>query len=662
LIFLTEIAFACETQRMIVLDEPAVALADRFHEGAIDEAERAAHPVLARWHRVHRAGHVAESTAEPVGTSDVDLAERRERLRAVFREESSLLAPITEQLAAQSLLAILADPSGVILETRGGGEFLDAAARVRLVVGAHWSEGARGTNAIGTAIVERRAIGVVGRAHFETSNHGLFCYATPIRDAYDDVVAVVDVTGAVSRHDAAVALAVRAVGSALENALFTRELARSDAGGASVVEALVKSSREPALLVDARGGVRAINDGARQALGLSPRSPSPLDATRVFGVDARSLFGMATRATEAMTFETERARFRVAFDPVLGPDGRPVSLLIRLSPLAAPRAVARPTRPARAATIASPAFDAILGSDARLLAAKATAARLARTTLPVLLLATTGTGKELFARAIHAASPRASKAFVALNCGALTPSILESELFGHAPGSFTGASARGAEGKLASAHEGTLFLDEIAEMPAATQAALLRVLDDGVYFRVGESAPRSVDFRLVCATCRDLPALVESGAFRRDLFYRIHGGTLTLPPFVERTDKVELARALLAQLATKQGVPVPELDDDAIAWIEAHDWPGNVRELKTAMTYALAMCEDGLVGRCDFPEPILGASAPRAMAPPSAPARRRDELLRDAASDAMRAANGNISEAARNLGVSRSTLYRLLRH
>jgi transcriptional regulator with PAS, ATPase and Fis domain len=278
------------------------------------------------------------------------------------------------------------------------------------------------------------------------------------------------------------------------------------------------------------------------------------------------------------------------------------------------------------------------------------------------LLAETGTGKELFARALHAASPRADGPFVALNCGALAAGVLESELFGYAPGAFTGALRGGSVGKLGAANGGTLFLDEIAEMPDALQAALLRVLDDGVYHRVGDNRPSRADFRLVCATCRDLPALVEQGAFRRDLFYRVHGGCITIPSVRERDDRVFVARGLLARLAAP--APPLELTADAEAWIAEHDWPGNVRELKTALVHAVAMSGGEPITRACFPRVLVARpGGGRSAVGPGAPlsARSRDDVLRDAVREAMRASQGNVTEAARRLGVARSTIYRSLR-
>ena len=300
---------------------------------------------------------------------------------------------------------------------------------------------------------------------------------------------------------------------------------------------------------------------------------------------------------------------------------------------------------------AEAAFDAIAGDDPQIRAAKERAARFARSDLPVLLLAETGTGKDLFARAIHEAG-RSGRPFIAINCGTLPAELLESELFGYAPGAFTGARARGQEGKLAAADGGTLFLDEVAEMPPALQALLLRVLEDGSYSRIGEVQQRSTRFRLVCATCRDLPALVEAGAFRRDLFHRINGAILELPPLRARTDLPALVTALLAAAAREQGTPAPTVAPAALEALCAHDWPGNVRELKMALRYALVLADGGTIDPHHLP------ALHRSPGLPQARARRQAEA--EALASALAQAKGNLSEAARILGVARTTLYRMI--
>jgi transcriptional regulator with PAS, ATPase and Fis domain len=299
-------------------------------------------------------------------------------------------------------------------------------------------------------------------------------------------------------------------------------------------------------------------------------------------------------------------------------------------------------------------FGAIVGSDPAIVAARTQAARFADADLPVLLLGETGTGKELFARAIHAAGARASQPFVAVNAGALTGTLLESELFGYGPGAFTGAAPGGRMGRLEAADGGTLFLDEIGEMPQQVQAMLLRFLDDGRFYRVGESAERHADVRLVAATNRDLPALVADGRFRSDLFFRLRGVVVRLPALRDRVDRRELAEVLLERIAREQRLPrAPEFSPAALAWIDGHGWPGNVRELRTALEYALVFAAGA--SRLELWHLPLERSDPQPGRKDLLSSVERDTLLR-----ALEHARGNLSAASRELGVARSTMYRML--
>jgi transcriptional regulator with PAS, ATPase and Fis domain len=300
------------------------------------------------------------------------------------------------------------------------------------------------------------------------------------------------------------------------------------------------------------------------------------------------------------------------------------------------------------------AFATIVGSDQAIVAARHQAARFARTDLPVLLLAETGAGKEIFARAIHAGSVRAPHPFVAVNCGALTGTLLESELFGYGPGAFTGAAPSGRTGKLMAAHGGTLFLDEVGEMSLPAQATLLRFLEDGTFYRVGEASEGHADVRLIAATSRDLPTLVTQGRFRSDLYFRMRGVVLRLPRLSDRTDRRELTLALLEQIARTRGLPKPlGVSRAALEWIERYDWPGNVRELRTALEYAVVLAGDA--PRIELWHlPIDEAKVLHE------PGDLRAAAERSALLQALDQSRGNLSDAARSLGVARSTLYRML--
>jgi transcriptional regulator of acetoin/glycerol metabolism len=609
--------------------------------------------VRERWARALRLGLRPQSHGYPAGTSDADLNERRERLDDALREERDLLEPIVAQLATDSRVVIVADREGVILSTRADRHGIDPVARARLVAGARWGEETRGTNAIGTAIAEGRAVAVIGAAHFEERNRGIFCYATPIRDAYGELVAVLDVSGPLESHDPSIGASVQTAGLAVERALRAMAYGDRRSGAFAAIERLVHRTSGPELLVEATGVVRVVNLAARAALTLD--DGQTLTCERALGISFAELVAAAAQRG-GMRFETREGTWRIAVDPIAGAGDRTLAVLVHFTAEHVERAPVSPPQPSRATSPAPPAssaFAAILGQDPGLVEAKHLAARFASTSLPVLLLAETGTGKELFARAIHEASDRSSRPFVAVNCGALSPALIASELFGYSPGAFTGAARTGSEGRIGAAHGGTLFLDEIGEMPDALQAALLRVLDDGFYQRVGETRERRAEFRVVCATCRDLPAMVADGRFRSDLFYRIRGAYVTLPALRDRSDTVWLAERLLEKLAP---APAPRLSREAARWIGAHPWPGNVRELKSAVVHALALCDAGSIGVEHLPR-SLPAAPVRARAEPTT----RREIVRDAIDAALGACAGNVSEAARRLGVGRGTIYRAVR-
>jgi DNA-binding NtrC family response regulator len=287
----------------------------------------------------------------------------------------------------------------------------------------------------------------------------------------------------------------------------------------------------------------------------------------------------------------------------------------------------------------------------------------------VLILGETGTGKELFAQAIHANGPRAAEPFVAVNCSAIPGTLLESELFGHEKGAFTDARTS-KPGLLEVADRGTVFLDEISAMPLELQGKLLRFLETREVRRVGGLRTTQVDVRILAAANRDLRRLIEAGEFREDLYYRLAVIPIELPPLRERgSDLLLLSRHFLSTLAASYGLEEPELTRDALATIEQHPWPGNVRELRNGIERALLLCESGAIR----PEHLALAETsslvvrrpglsgdPGGDSPLPFPA-TLDELERAAARAMVDRFGGNKSEAARRLGITRSRLYRILR-
>jgi two-component system response regulator HydG len=364
-------------------------------------------------------------------------------------------------------------------------------------------------------------------------------------------------------------------------------------------------------------------------------------------------FGTVDTAVEAMKLG--------AVDFVQKPFFRD-ELLMRVKSVADRRQLARQVdllqRQARPAV---PTLDALIGDSAPMQRVKDLILRAGSAPGTVLVTGETGTGKELAARAIHAVSPRAAGPFVALNCAALTDSLLENELFGHARGAFTGAAGARA-GLIEHATGGTLFLDEIGTMPAAVQAKLLRALEAGEVRRIGENDARRVDVRFVAATNADLQAAVDGGSFRSDLFYRLNVHRIHLPPLRERPGDIErLIAFFLAQTGGAAGVT--GLSDAAQQALGAYDYPGNVRQLEHIIQRAVAVARGPVLETADLPEELFASrqADPQSSAADGSVAAARERAEREMIVATLARNNGEVSATARELQVSRTTLWRLMK-
>jgi transcriptional regulator with PAS, ATPase and Fis domain len=340
---------------------------------------------------------------------------------------------------------------------------------------------------------------------------------------------------------------------------------------------------------------------------------------------------------------------------------QPVALRHEPAPAAARRPVERPAEDRTS-------LDALDTGDPRLSQALSRAKRIVGKEIPLLILGESGVGKEMFAKAFHAAGPRRSGSFVALNCAAIPENLIESELFGYVGGAFTGARREGYTGKIQQASGGTLFLDEIGDMPLNLQARLLRVLQERMVTPLGGAKSIPVDISLVCATHHQLPTAVKEGRFRQDLYYRVNGLSVTLPPLREREDIRQIVAGIVAQEAPA-GRRL-RVSEDAFELFERYPWPGNIRQLQNVLRVAVALLDDHeiCIGPEHLPEElhaydeIEAPSALQAAASPAAGASPAslDQIELQAVERMLKECKGNVSAAARALGISRNTLYRKL--
>lgn len=623
----------------------------RFFSGAPGAEQALALPIIRSWTRCAERGLPVGGRLKAEPLTQGELSVRRERYEALRRRCRPELEALHLSASAAGGIVILTDPTGLVLDTVGSADFADRAAQVALRPGVSWSEADSGTNAIGTALIERRGIEVRGAEHYAEPHGILTCAAAPIHDPFGELVGLLDLSGpSAVPHLHALALVELAVGQ-VEHRLFE---------GAFPGRDVVRFHADPSFLGTAREGVLVFEDhrlvaANRPGLALLGLGWDALGARRFSELFEGSL-GRPGDARRART-----------------PNGAVMLRLERQSPAPVRAAPAPVAAPAPAVAPAGPSFDAETEQ------ALGRAIRLMNAGVPVLIQGETGSGKEVFARQIHARGPRAAGTFAAVNCAALPEGLIESELFGYEDGAFTGARRAGFKGLFREADGGVLFLDEIGDMPLGLQSRLLRVLQEREVTPLGGGKAVKVDFALVCASHRDLKMLVEHGSFRADLYFRIAQYTVTLPPLRSLADREALVERLWREMAGP-GPDAPRLSPDCREVLARHTWPGNFRQLTGVLKVLLALAEPGeTVGPEALPadvratdlratdlrspaQPPAASMLPASQAADPAPGLSGDlgSVTRAAMDAALKECDGNISRAARRLGIHRSTLHRHL--
>ncbi|WP_323614079.1 sigma-54-dependent Fis family transcriptional regulator [Pseudomonas putida] len=565
-------------------------------------------------------------------------------LRTLLEHNRLLVDAVTPELdylvsrQGKGGIIILGDAQANVLAIEGQTHVLNREGLRDLHPGSCWSEALRGTNAIGTAVVEGRPTLINCGEHYLDRLSPFSCTSVPLRDPHGQVIGVLDITreGAMAQPQDGLTMLMLAAGN-IESRLF----------GLCHPEQLVlafhcrpqylNSAWHGLLALSLDGEVLAANDNACQLLQV-PRQG-------LIGRRSSDLLGERSPAFIARLWQGGVSSVQTA-------KGEFFFRALQLPRHGQVNASVAPGKPVQAAKTL--ALEALAGGDARLARNLRMARQGLANGLPVLLLGETGTGKEVVARALHQASPRVDKPFVAVNCAAIPEGLIESELFGYREGAFTGSRRGGMVGRLMQAHGGTLFLDEIGDMPLALQARLLRVLQERRVAPLGAADEQDIDVALICATHRDLKRLVHEQHFREDLYYRVNGVSVRLPALRERDDLTVIIEGLLAKAGAKDVRPDPALT----ALLEGFDWPGNIRQLEMVVRTALAMREEGeQLLTLDHLTDCLLDELTSAGAPSSSLKDNELELIREA----LARHQGNVSAAAQALGVSRATLYRKLK-
>ncbi len=607
-----------------------------FERGSVPGAD-VPKTILQSWQRCRRLGLPAETppSIEPIPDARLrEMRERNERLWRLARAELDMLSSDTD---ASGSIVVLTDDTGWVLDAAGHPQFLDRAGRVSLLPGTCWNEAQVGTNAIGTAIVERRPVEVRGSEHYRATHGILTCNATPIHDPYGHLIGVLDITGdSRAQHLHALGLVRMAVAN-IEHRYFDDGIDGCE---------LLRLHRDPALLGSTREGLLAFRAGKLVAANRAGLILLDLQRDDLGRATYESLFDDALsllRRDGVLRDRFGRALFGRADEG--GHTLRSVVPALPLRGLPAPA----PARP-QARQSDAPLFDAALS------AALQRANRVLDAELPVLIVGETGTGKEVFAREVHRRCARHAQPFVAVNCAALPEGLIEAELFGYAEGAFTGARRQGNPGLLRQANGGVLFLDEIGDMPLALQPRLLRVLQERELSPLGGGKPVKLDIALICATHCDLETAIAERRFRADLYYRLAHHIERLAPLRDAEDLAAIVTALWSRMAQNR-----TLADESLHALAAHPWPGNWRQLVACLRTLVALNDDGARIDTDaLPDYLRKSKTDAARSPLAGGIASLDALEATAMRETLAACHGNVARAARMLGVNRSTLYRRL--
>jgi transcriptional regulator of acetoin/glycerol metabolism len=601
------------------------------------------------WLRAKDSLRIDPATLRPGSIETTDALQERCRWDEVFGIVLPVLRDFAGRLDLSDHALAYFDREGWMLSIDGDPRVLERLEEIYFHPGTNWAEGSAGTNGPGTALAEGRPVEVFASEHYIAAWQQWSCAAAPIRlFGVPEPIGIVDITGPwdVRRRQALVV--IQAIARAIQERIQAATSVRDE-----VVRYAFRAAHEVGdalIAVDARGRVIALNDAAARR--------------KIVGPGALPL-GMRDTITQAFRGS---AQGEVS---LVSPDGLPIVASVVRHENSAVGAILRVLESGGTHRIRKPLspsarydFSNIQGRSKALAEAVRLARAAASNELPVILSGESGTGKELFAHSIHAASNRRAGPFVPVNCGGLPPQLIEAELFGYEAGAFTGAKREGNIGRCELADGGTLFLDEVSELPPSAQTALLRVLQEREIVRLGGFTPRMVNVRVVAASNKPLEEEIRAKRFREDLYYRLNVLSIPIPPLRDRKGDVPLlAQVFLIEAEAGMQKGKLEFAPDALEALSVYAWPGNVRELKNAVMRASATAPQALIRARDLL--LTGNKATTSEASNQAANTSGQETSRSFDRDellaAISACDWNLAQAARQLGISRMTLYRWIK-
>jgi transcriptional regulator of acetoin/glycerol metabolism len=601
-----------------------------------------------------------QEVKRPNAVEQADLQARRERLGVLLGIARIEMEALGKLIKHSEYSIMLTDRDGVILSYVGDTGFSATARRSGFREGVMWSEREMGTNGMGTCLTTGRSVVIHRTDHFLAQNTALTCCAAPICDMRGELLAALDISGASNNPQSHTLALVEMAAQNVENRTLLSACKDLHLVRFHRCPEFVSTPGEGVLAFDDQGVIRGVNRSALTLLGQ--RSHEAVCGERVEQTLDTSLATLMRLAgqrgyrAEALSPKVSQRRWFATVH----------------APVEAPRRTQVPVGDVGGTPEVRGSLECLHSADPAMMQNVEVLRRVIDRDISVLLLGETGTGKGYCARAIHNASNRADKPFVTVNCAAIPETLIESELFGHKAGAFTGAARDGGVGRILQANGGTLFLDEIGDMPVTLQTRLLNVIEDREVMPLGGSKVVSVDVRVISATQHHPLDLIAKGQFREDLYYRLNGITVRLPPLRQRTDSAELIYKLLRAESGGAGI---EIEPALLERLVHHAWPGNVRQLRNVLRTMLALRAADRLTLAEFNEEWLAGGAqedaPRAESDAATDA-DGESVLSGAERDALRrmleSCQWNVSAAAARLHISRRTIYRkihrhgLLRH
>ncbi|HCH1964794.1 sigma-54-dependent Fis family transcriptional regulator [Vibrio parahaemolyticus] len=565
------------------------------------------------WIRSEQAGLKQRRRPEDIRVTPATLQDRRHQLNFLLETVTQFALPLFNQLFAHSdSRLILTDADGVIIGSWGQPKFREKLTEIALSSGACWQEKVKGTNAIGTAIIEAKPVSVIGDQHFIQHHRFISCSANPIFDHLGHLIGVLDITSEQKKHDFSTQVLVQNMVQQVENQLLNLIPQGHIRVDLACEKGLLNSGWQGIIIANEDGQILAHNQVASQLLAQQ----------NVIGQSLEHILSIQS-ADHPFVFKTK--------------------------PLTDKKVKSRSVT----------ASNDLHYGDSTVEHCWQQVNRVIDKDISLLILGETGVGKNEFVKALHKNSQRKTGPLVSVNCGALPKDLVESELFGYVAGAFTGANSKGYQGKIRQAHKGILFLDEIADLPLEAQSRLLHVLQDKTVLPVGSNQSVQVDTQIIAATHKDLDSLVSDGLFRQDLYYRLNGLIIELPRFEERDDKQQLIENIHRRHAESEQQLCPHL----LSLLLSYSWPGNLRELDSLIKVSALMAQgEETLDLAHVPthlsKKLSQAQDVKTAAEPTLKLRAtvEDKLLKT-----YQANQGNISKTSRMLGVSRNTIYRKLK-